>query len=300
LSGRLSLTLKNQTFIQTQSVQLEKPYTFSPSKVLALRIYPDNRPENMEIAALQKGLILVVNGSELIEEGAGFGVPIVKYFDKTFFSRTATVHVEEKDGNAVLIKKVFLLDSVSKKQVRGASINDGFYTIIHKTFEKSYLHLQNMRSFFDWVMRLRKTMGVETHFAKVPPKGKVTVSYHCLPDQINVSADFSEVDLSGCKQILILNEQGANFFKKLQNGNTVLFDRKIGAWTKVEAEKAEFSAVREGVSFSMENKDGAVLYCGWEQVKDRFAWAGMTYALNPKALTFNYTIRLKEKSVGAT
>jgi hypothetical protein len=259
-----------------------------------MRVYPDNSPKNMEIAALQKGLVLVYNGSELIEEGAGFGVPITKYFDRTFFSRTAAVYVKEQDENSVIIKKVFLLDAISKKQVRGSNINNSLYSIFHKTFEKSYLHLGNMRSFFDLIMRLRKTIGIETQFSKVSPKGKVTVSYHCFSDHIKVCADFSEVDKAGCKEILILNEQGATFFRKNSKGNEVLCAKKIGAWNKVVATKAEFSDIRDNISFSMEKRDGAILYCGWEQIKDRFSWAGMTYALSPKTSIFNYTIRLKK------
>jgi hypothetical protein len=77
----------------------------------------------MEIAALQKGLVLMVDGSELIEEGAGFGVPIVKYSDMTFFSRTATVYVEEQDENAVVIIKVFLLDSVSVLSIKWVTLS---------------------------------------------------------------------------------------------------------------------------------------------------------------------------------
>lgn len=248
----------------------------------------------MEIAALQKGLVLVYNGSELIEEGAGFGVPITKYFDRSFFSRTATVYVKEQDESSVIITKVFLLDAISKKQVRGSNINDGFYSIFHKMFEKSYLHLGNMRSFFDLVMRLRKTIGVETQFSKVSPRGKVIVTYHCFSDHIKVCADFSEVDKAGCKEILILNEQGATFFRKNSKGNEVFCDKKIGAWNKVAAEKTEFSDIGDNISFSMEKRDGAILYCGREQVKDRFSWAGMTYALSPKTSIFNYTIRLKK------
>jgi len=277
-------------------VQLEKPFTFNTNKAVALRIYPDNRPQNMEIAALQKGLVLVVDGSELIEEGAGFGVPIAKYSDTTFFSRTATVYVEEQDENAAVIIKVFLLDSVSKKRVHGTFINDGLYSVFHKTFEKAYLRRGNMRSFFDWVMRLRRTIGIETYFAYVLPRGKVTVSYHCYPDHIKVCADFSEVDMTSCQEILMLNEQGATFFRKHRNGNAVLQDKKVGAWTRVDAEQAEFSDLDEHISFSMEKREGATLYCGREQVKDRFSWAGMTYALSPKTLIFNYTIRLQENT----
>ena len=277
-------------------MQLEKPFTFNANKAFALRIYPDNRPHNMEIAALQKGLVLVVDGSELIEEGAGFGVPVAKYSDTTFFSRTATVYVEEQDENAAVITKVFLLDSVSKKRVHGAFINDSLYSVFHKTFEKAYLRRGSMRSFFDLLMRLRRTIGVETCFAHASSRGKVTVSYHCYPDHIKVHADFSEVDMTSCQEILILNEQGATFFRKHRNGNVVFQDKKVGAWTRVDAEQAEFSDLAERISFSMEKRDGATLYYGREHVKDRFSWSGMTYALNPKTLTFNYIIRLQKNT----
>ena len=276
-----------------QLVHCEKPFNFKAKKGLALRIYPDNRPQNLEIAALQKGLVLVVDGSELIEEGAGFGVPIVRYSDTTFFSRAAIVYVEEQGENSAVITKVFLLDSISKKRVHGAFINDNLYSVFHKTFEKAYLRRGNMRLFFDWVMRFRRTIGVETYFTRVSPKGKVTVRYHCFPDYIKVCVNFSEVDMTSCREILILNEQGATFFKKYRGGNEVLYDKKVGAWTRVDEEHAEFSDLREHISFSLEKIDGATLYRGWEQVEGRFSWAGMTYALSPKTLVFNYTIRLQ-------
>jgi hypothetical protein len=285
---------KKVSSFRKQLVQPEKPFTFKANKSLALRIYADNRPQNLEIAALQKGLVLVVNGLEIVEEGAGFGVPIAKYSDATLFSRNAKLYVEALDEGFIVITKVFLLDSVSKKRVHGAFINNRIYSVFHKTFEKAYLNRGNMRSFFDWIMWLRRTIGVETHFVNVSPRGKVTIRYHCYSDHIKVCADFSEVEMARCQEILILNEQGATFFRKNSKGNVVLCDKKIGAWNKVVAEKAEFSDIRNRISFSMEKRDGAILYCGWEQIKDRFSWAGMTYALSPKTSIFNYTIRLKK------
>jgi hypothetical protein len=250
----------------------------------------------MEIAALQKGLVLLVNGLEVVEEGAGFGVPIAKYSDATYFSRTATVYVEEQNQIFKEIKKVFLLDSVSKKQVHGASVNDSLYSVLHAAFEKAYIHRRKMRSVFDWIMRLRKTIGVETHFADAPPHGQVTVTFHCYPDQIRVSADFSKLDAANCREILLLNEQGATFFRRFRSGNKVSEGTEIGAWTKVDAARGEYSDTRERILFSVEKKDGATLYCGWEQVKDRFSWAGMTFSLNPKTSTFNYAIQLRENN----
>jgi hypothetical protein len=274
--------------------ELEKPFTFNLSENLALRIYPDNRPKNLEVAALQKGLVLMVNDSELIEEGVGFGVPVIKYSDTTFFSRTATAYIEDQDENSVSIVKDYLLDSISKKQIHGASINASLYSVFHKAFEKAYIHPGKMRPLYDWTMRLRRVFGVETYFARVPPRGKVSVTYHCYPDHINVCADFSKLDTSGCCELLILNEQGAAFFRKYKNGNVVLHDRKIGPWTKVDTDDAEFVDTTKNTSFSMGKKDCAILYYGWEQVKNRFSWAGMTYSLNPKISKFNYTIQLKE------
>ncbi len=265
---------------------------------MELRIYPDNRPKNLEIAALQKGLVLVVKGSELVEEGAGFGVPIAKYSDTTFFSRNANLYVEEHDENVTVITKVFSLDSISKKRVHGAFINNKIYSVFHKTFERAYLNRGNMRSIFDWIMRLRKSFGVETHFVNVLSRGKVTVRYHCYPDHIKVCADFSDVDMTGCQEILILNEQGATFFRKFRNGNSILLDKKIGAWTRVDAEVAEFSDLEDHISFSIGKREGAIMCCGWEQVKDRFSWAGITFSLSPKTLVFDYTIQLRNGIIG--
>jgi hypothetical protein len=235
----------------------------------------------------------VINGSELVEEGAGFGVPIAKYSDATRFSRNATVYIEKPDENSIVITKVFFLDSVSKKKVHGFFINDIIYSTFHKTFEKAYLNRGNMRSIFDLIMRLRRTIGVETQFANVSPRGKVIVRYHCYPDRIKICADFSEVDMTSCQQILILNEQGATFFRKYRDQNLVLLDKKIGAWTRVDAEKAEFSDLEDQISFSMAKRENSTMFCGWEQIKDRFSWAGITYALSPNTLIFNYTIQMK-------
>jgi len=68
-------------------------YTLPLSASLRLRIYSDTRPFTWKTADLQKGLIFVCNGEEMVGEGTGFGVPVLKYLDDTYFSGSAHVYL---------------------------------------------------------------------------------------------------------------------------------------------------------------------------------------------------------------
>ena len=238
---------------------------------------------------------MILQNRELIEEGAGFGVPVAKYEDNTLFSSTAKIYLEEpRKGNSLVLKKVFFLDAVSKKQVRGKSVNDAFYEVLHETFERAYLQRQSMRPVFDWTMRLRKTLGVTTQFARVRPRGAIAVIYRCLPNLVDVTVDLSALKKTGAQEILLLNEQGASTFRRYSDTNgAILYDRQIGAWKNVTAKRAVFSDINRQISFSLENKPEASLIRGREEVKDRFSWAGMTHVLNPTVTHFGYKITIQ-------
>jgi hypothetical protein len=83
------------------------PYTIALSEDLAIRLYGDTRPHTGKIARLQKGLLLVVDGRERVEEGFGFGLPLVEIDGQAYLSRNASIELE---GNTLV--KRYVMDTV--------------------------------------------------------------------------------------------------------------------------------------------------------------------------------------------
>ena len=67
------------------------PVTMALGNGLVLHAYSDTRPHVGKITPLQKGLVLVQDGQELIEEGYGFGTPIVVLGGRSYLSQHAGV-----------------------------------------------------------------------------------------------------------------------------------------------------------------------------------------------------------------
>ncbi len=140
-----------------------------------------------------------------MEEGAGFGAPVIKYADKTFFSSKATVFLEHQDASETIIRKVFSLNMVSEKQLKGKCINNAVYRVFHRAFEVSYLNQKKQGSLFNYIMMLRKTLGIKTCFVEAAPRGEITVTYHLKPRTITINADLSAIEQEGCQEIIFLN-----------------------------------------------------------------------------------------------
>ncbi len=261
---------------------------------LSVRLYNDCRPNCLETAQLQKGLVLMLDGRELIEEGIGFGVPVVKYGDKTYFSSSARVSTGIIGGTS-LIRKVYLIDTISRKKLwRARYIDDNLYSRWRKTFEKSYLKHKQFTVFFNRIMELREIAKIRTEFVKVNPRGTIIVHYQCQPTAIKVNVNFKDLTLQGCEELLVLNEQGSTFFAQYtDSGGARLLGSKIGAWDKVYAERATLQ--NDEVAFILRNVYGASLFRGWERTRKRFSWAGLSYSLSPSNRTFTYTINLNFK-----
>ena len=159
----------------------------------------------------------------------GFGVPVIKYKDKTYFSSSAQVSIQKTDS-ACLIKKTYTLDTISRKRWKTFYLNDKSYSLTRKIFESFYLKNKRLSPLFNKLMELRDIAKIKTEFEKVEPRGTVAVSYQCKPSTIFVNVDFSGLKLEGCREVLVLNEQGSTVFRNyFDSDGLILRDSKIGA-----------------------------------------------------------------------
>jgi hypothetical protein len=284
--------------MEEEKAIIKEPFTLKISERTALRIYPDNRPHCLEISALHKGLIIVYNGYECVEEGAGFGAPIIKY-DKTHFPSSAQCFIE-KTGNIFAIVKTFKMDAVAKKKVgKKTFLDDSLYRFFRQQFERFYLGKNSTALGFllNKLMEFRKYVGVETVFVGVESKGKVQVKYEVFDCRIHVEVDFTGLEMVGCREILLLNEQGASFFTKYSDSHGLsLSEEQISGWKLVTAENASLSNQAETLKVTLTNKKPACLFRGREKTKNRFCWSGLSYSLNPPQTKFTYDIQIQESS----
>jgi len=78
-----------------------------------IRLHATTRPHVGKIAALQKGLVLVYQGQAIIEEGYGFGLPIIDAPDGAHISRHAETTIQRDGGDVKLVKsyRIDVLDT---------------------------------------------------------------------------------------------------------------------------------------------------------------------------------------------
>ncbi len=270
------------------AIELTEPITIRVSDRVSLRLYPDSRPHNLEIADLQKGIVLMLDRKELIGEGAGFGAPVVRYADHTFFSTSARVYVCEPK----VLMKSFLMDSVSRKRFgTGGPYVDQIYSIFHGIFAWSYLRFK-CRPVFKKIIEFRRTLGLRTEFVRVRSRGVVNITY-TLSSSMQIKVDLTGLDTRGCKEILILNEQDGDFFRRYFDREEVTGDR-IEAWRHVISENASFSDVLGSLTFALKKINGSSLISGREHVNRCLSWSGLDYSLRPGTQDFTYTLEITD------
>ncbi len=273
-----------------------QPTTVKLNDSISCRLYEDTRPHYLETSHIQKGLVLLVDGEEVVEEGVGFGTPVVICRDRPFFSGSAkTSFHQEKDYSK--LTKSFTMDTISKKKFRRSFyLNDIVYRFVQRRFYNVYTLNNTLASALTPIIELMKSAGIETDFQKVNSIGSVSVEYTCFPGSIEIEARFCGLNKKGCSQVLILNEQGASFFRRYLDANGVsLQDNQIGPWEPTGAGEVSLFNVQETTGFSLKSKEDAKLFRGREKIRNRYSWVGFCYSLPPDTSTFQYVIKLMTK-----
>jgi hypothetical protein len=272
------------------------PNTHPISNVVALRVHSDTKPNNMKTAQLQKGLILLYKGTEVIGEGIGFGVPVAKYFDETVFSGTSSLTVRTRE-NIVEIRKKYTMDLVARNTLRNFKLeNPKIRTLLdcistlYKNQYQSHVHFaQNILLTRNLLFKL----GVKSTFIKRPSKGTIVVTYIINRNRILIKLDLSLLKRTNLAKIFVLNEQGAHFFRTYSDSeNLKLNDKAIGAWNDVTAKTAKIINEQDKIGFILKTIEGTKLRRGRELIKDSLDWIGLDYELGTEYTQFEYEIEV--------
>ena len=266
------------------------------SNSVAVRVHSDTKPKNMKTAQLQKGLILLYKGTEVIGEGTGFGVPIVKYFDETIFSGSSSLTVRTW-GTIVEIRKKFIMDLVTRNTIRNCILENpkirtllDYISTIYKRQYQSHVRFAQyvllMRSFFF-------KFGVKSTFIGGPSKGTIVVTYIVDRNRILVKVDLRSLERYNLDKIFVLNEQGAHFFRTYSDSENLKLDNEaIGAWNDVTSQTAKITNEKDKIGFSLKNIEGTKLRRGRELIKDSLDWIGLDYELSAEYSQFEYEIEV--------
>ncbi len=273
-------------------VSLVTQHTCSVSDLVALRIYSDAKPKNMKTADLQKGVILIHKGKEVVGEGTGFGVPIAKYCAETVFSGSSFLQVHKRE-NVTVIQKEFSMDLVARDKFRNLKLENAqvrsmidYICLLyqkHKRLAKSILITKEL---------LLKA-GATSVFVRTAAKGKVIVTYLIEGNRIQVKMNFSHLERNSLQKIFVLNEQGGHFFRKYSDSDgEKLTDEEIGVWNPVRATSAVITNKKTTVGFKLRNAEGTMLRRGRELMKGTLDWIGLDYELGPGRNSFEYDIEV--------
>lgn len=266
--------------------------TYSVSDSVALKIHSDTMPLNMKIANLQKGVIFQYNGVEVVGEGTGFGVPVGKYSDETFFSGSSVLQVNKQE-NPVIFRKEFLMDLIARDRFRNFKLEN---MKLRRTIDYISLLYQKHKSLARLILLAKGLLfklGADSFFVKTTPKGKVVVTYTVDRNRILVKMNFSQLDRNSLQKVFVQNEQGAKFFSKYSDSDGLkLNGKEIGVWDLVRAQSARITDKHDRVGFGLKNVEGAVLRRGMEIAKGSLDWIGLDYELNPEDDQFEYEIEI--------
>jgi hypothetical protein len=239
----------------------------------------------MTTSGVQKGLVAHHRGEPVVQEGLGFGLPIVRLPSETLFSRTASL-AERPDGAVV---KRYGFDRAARirigdRNVEGAWLRRGFESLVAlymraQPLQPPLLRLQEA---------LARSLGGSVTYIDVPSRGSAEVEYALTGTSLRVRARF---DLRGARapkpKYVMANEQGADHFGRAVVDGRALAGRAITGWLK--ADDAAFHADGLGLAFSVRRPVGASMFVGRE-CNEYLRWSGIN--LESASPSFDYVVEL--------
>ncbi len=253
-----------------------------------LREYPTCR--------VQKGLIIASNSCELVEEGVGLGLPLVRFEPETIFPGDATMSTQQ-EGNRVIARVSYNLNLIARRSLRwsGTIDNHCFYRV-DEFFSRLHRRHPVLRGALIWAWYpIKRLCGVNTTFREIDSAGSVSVVYDIIVGEgiIHTSVNLAGLKRKGCTEIIIANEQGANHFNLYRDSNEVtLRGKQIGTWDETLAHRVSLVDWHDGISFSINAVRGARIFRGRELVANRLAWSGLNYVLPGSTTSFSYDIKI--------
>ncbi len=267
-------------------------HAFPFSSSASFRVYSTTEPHNWKIRDLQKGLILVYNGTEMVGEGTGFGVPVLVYSDETYFSGSSKVDVSPNDGSRIVCKE-FAMDRVTRNRFRNVTLENRIARRFFTRLADVYQTHPRLRSLT--LKDLTGKMTVDTTFREAISRGKVVVTYTMNGPRVGVRADFRGLETKGLQKIFMLNEQGSRFFREYSDSEGAeLLDTHIGAWDGISAKWGCLKILKGEFGFRLWRVEDSILRRGREFLDGSLDWVGLDYEVNLGMDVFEYMIEVLE------
>ena len=211
------------------------PVTLVLGSNLALRAYSDTRPHVGKITPLQKGLVLAQDGRELIEEGYGFGTPIVVLGGRSYLSQHADVSAAP-DGREIV--KRFRID-----------VEDTWT----QPFRRKYRAVEPMGSVvFTYTVAAPGALDVAADFTGL----------HATPDLVYLANE------QGAGSFTLYSDSSGvqRYFADVPD--------TPDQWVPTTAERTCFTAEARKLRFCVETQPGQAKYVGRERYFQR-RWSGL-------------------------
>jgi len=277
----------------TRRLRSDEKVDIALSPTVSIRVYADCRPNLLQTTNLQKGLVLLWRGNELIEEGLGFGVPICRYSDGTRFSLSADTYVDDS-GGLPSIRKVYDMNGIVVKRLRGLQIRRGSYLArFLGVLEKAYRGIRRLQPGAVLMLGLFSVIGIRNEYHESSSKGQIAVAYQLARGSLKVRATFDNMDTDALESLILANEQGGRLFTEYSDSCDVeLKESQIEPWRRTAAEWAALRCPETGLGFRVHKPQGWRIVRGREVVEQRMSWSGLDLVSNKIPTKAEYLVEI--------